>query len=231
MIGFPCFNIDRRYLLSLRKAFAFYDKITHNTAQARYDHMGKGILDIIYNILASPSKALEEISKKKPLGWAMITAVFIAVVLSFTIVPNPPELVEVIFDMEKGSFNTAPAIFFCVIIFLAALFIEGGIFHLIVVLLGGRGKYLGIVCGLCFAFLPLIFFAPLILLRALLGASGIILYHIGTLLLLLWTLVLSIIAIRNNYHYSLGRAITIYFIPGVILIIIPILVVIVFIGL
>ena len=193
--------------------------------------MEKGILlDILYQVLASPSKALEEISKRKRLGWAMITAVFIAVVLSFILLPNPPELAEEIFHIEKGSFNPALAIFLCVIIFLAALFIEGVIFHLIAVLLGGRGNYLGIVCGLCFACFPFIFFTPLMLFRALLGASGIILYHIGSLLLFLWVLVLSIIAIRQNYHFSMGRAITIYFIPGIILIIIPLLVVIVFIA-
>jgi hypothetical protein len=193
--------------------------------------MGKGILDILYQVLASPSNVLGEISKRKPLGWAMITAVFIAMALSFTIIPNPPELVEVIFDMEKGTFSPALAIFFCIIIFLVALFIVGGIFHLVAILLGGQGNILGMVCGLCFACFPFVFFAPLILLRALLGASGIILYHIGSLLLLLWVLVLAIIAIRQNYCFSIGKAITTFFIPGILLIIIPLLVVIVLITL
>jgi hypothetical protein len=193
--------------------------------------MEKGILDTLYQLLATPSKVLEEISKEKPLGLAMITAVFIAIMLSFTIVPNPSELVEVIFHMEKGSFNLAPAIFFCVIIFLAALFIEGGIFHFIAVLIGGRGNYLGIICGLCFACFPLVFFAPLMLLRALLGANGIILYHIGSLLLILWVLVLGIIAIRQNYRFSLKKAIATYFVPGIVLIIAPLFVVIAFITL
>ena len=187
--------------------------------------MEKGVLDILYELLASPSKALEEVSKRKPLGWAMITAVFIAVVLSLSFLPNPSELVEVIFDMEKGSFNLALAVFLWVIIFLVALFIEGGIFHLIAILLRGRGSYLGMVCGLCFACFPFVFFAPLTFLRALLGASGIILYPIGSLVLFLWILVLAIIAIHQNYHFSLGRAIATYFIPGILLIIVPILVV------
>lgn len=193
--------------------------------------MEKGILDILYQVLASPSKALGEVSNRKPLGWAVITAVFIAVVLSLTFLPKPSELVEVIFDMEKGSINLALAVFFWVIIFLVALFIEGGIFHLIAALLRGRGSYLGMVCGLCFACFPFVFFAPLTLLRALLGASGIILYPIGSLVFFLWILVLGIIAIRQNYQFSLWRAITTYFIPGILLIIVPILVVTVLIAL
>ena len=187
--------------------------------------MEKGILDILYQILVSPSKALAEVSNRKPLGWAVITAVFIAVVLSLTFLPNPSELVEVIFDMEKRSLNPALAIFLWVIIFLVALFVEGGIFHLTALLLRGRGSYLGMVCGLCFACFPFVFFAPLILLRALLGASGIILYPIGSLVFFLWILVLEISAIRQNYHLSLGRAIATYFIPGILLIIVPLLVV------
>lgn len=193
--------------------------------------MEKGILDILYKVLTSPSKALEEVSKRKPLGWAMVIAVFISVVISFTFLPNLPQVIEVIFDMEKGSFNLALAVFLWVIISLTALFMEGGIFHLIAILLRGRGSYLGMVCGLCFACFPFVFFAPLTLLRALFGANGIILYHIGSLFLFLWILALGIIAIHQNYRFSLGRAITTYFIPGILLFVVPLLVVTVIIAL
>ncbi len=193
--------------------------------------MERGLLDNLYQILASPSKALEQVSNRKSLGWAVITAVFIAVVVSLAYLPNPPELVEVIFDMEKGSVNLALVVFLWVIIFLVALFIEGGVLHLIAVLLRGRGSYLGMVCGLCFACFPFVFFAPMTLLRALLGASGIILYPIGSMALFLWVFVLSIIAIRQNYHFSLGRAITTYFVPNIMLIVIPLVVITVLIAL
>jgi hypothetical protein len=139
--------------------------------------------------------------------------------------PNPSELVEVIFDMDKGSFNLPLAVFLWVIIFLVALFIEGGIFHLIAILLRGHGSYLGMVCVLCFACFPFVFFAPMTFLRALLGASGTILYPIGSLALSLWILALAITAIHQNYHFSLGRAIAAYFIPGIILIIVPVFVI------
>lgn len=186
--------------------------------------MGKGLLDVLYKLLASPSKALDEVSREKPLGWTMLTAVFIAVVFSLSSLPNPPELIEVIFDMKKGSFNLALAVFLWVIIFLAALFIEGGIFHLMAVFLRGRGSYLGMVCGLCFTWFPFVFFAPLMFIRALLGASGDIVLTIGSPILFLWILALSVTAIHQNYHFSLGRAMATYFIPGILLIITPLIV-------
>ena len=61
--------------------------------------------------------------------------------------------------------------------------------------------------------------------RALLGASGTILYPIGSLALSLWILALAITAIYQNYHFSLGRAIATYFIPGILLIIVPLFII------
>lgn len=193
--------------------------------------MGKGILDILYQVLASPSKVFGEVSERKPLAWAMLSAVFVSVVFALTLLPNPPELVEEIFGLEKGTLTLVPVVVLWVIIFLVALFIEGGIFHLIATLLRGRGSYLGMVCGLCFAHFPFVFFAPLTLLRALLGSTGNILYPFGSLLLFLWILVLEVTAIRQNYHFSIGRAIATYFIPAILLIIVPLLIVTVIIAL
>jgi len=193
--------------------------------------MEKAILDIIYQVLASPLKAFEEVSRRKPLIWAMIAAVFVAIVVSFTMLPNPPELLEVIFDMEKGSFNLALAIFLWVVMVQIVLFMQGGIFHLIAILLGGKGNYLGMVCGLCFTCFPFVFFAPLTLLRSILGANGNIFYPIGSLVLFLWVFSLGIIAIHQNYRFSLGRAVITYFTPIILLIFIPLLVVTVLIAL
>lgn len=182
----------------------------------------KELLDILYKLLISPSKALAEVSERKPLGEAVLTAVFVAIVFAFSSLPNPHELIEIILDKEQGSFNPALAVVLWVVIFLIALFIEGGIFHLIAILIRSRGSYLGMVCGICFACFPFVFLAPLAFIRALLGASGTILYAICYPFIFLWVFFLAIIAIRHVYQLSPGRAIAIYFIPGILLIFIPI---------
>lgn len=187
--------------------------------------MKKGLLDILYELLTSPSKALREVTEKKPLKWAILANAFVAVVISLTFLPNPPELIEIIFDMEKGSFNIVPAIIIWVILFLAALFIEGVIFHLIARLLGGRGSYLGLLCGLCFACFPFVFFAPLTFMRALLGSSGGTFYIATYPILFFWVFILAILAIRQNYQLSLGRASAVYFIPGILLIVMPLIII------
>ncbi|MFC1925969.1 Yip1 family protein [Chloroflexota bacterium] len=187
--------------------------------------MGKGLLDILYELLTSPSKALLEVSKGKPLGRSILTAVFIAIVLAFSFLPNPPELIELIFDRERGSFNLALAVFLWVIIFLAALFIEGGIFHVIARLLRGQGSYPGMVCGLCFACFPFVLFAPLAFMRALLGTSGPVFYSIAYPIPFFWVFYLAVKTTRINYNFSSRRAIAVYFIPGILLIVFPLLVI------
>lgn len=184
-------------------------------------------MDILYQILAFPSKVFGEMVDRRSLGWALLTAVFIAVVLALTFIPNPTQLLEVIFSLERGSLNFTLIVFIWVIIFLAALFIGGGIFHLIAVLFRGQGSYLGMVSGLCFACSPLVFFAPLTFLRALLGSIGNILYPFGSLIIFLWVLIFEISAIRQNYCFSTSRAIATYFIPVTLLIIVPLLIVII----
>lgn len=187
--------------------------------------MGKGLIDILYELLVSPSKALGEITRVRPLGQSILTATFIAIVLSFTFVLNPPQLVEVVFDLERGSFNYALAVLIWVLIFLAALIIEGGIFHFISLLLQGRGSYLGMICAMCFACVPFVFFAPLTFIRALLGSAGPVFYATLYPFLFFWTFLLAVNAIRLNYNFTLLKAAAIYFIPGFLLIVIPVFVI------
>lgn len=187
--------------------------------------MKKGLLDILYELLASPSKSLGEVITRKPLGWAILTNAFVAVVISLSFLPNPPEFIEIIFDWKKGSFNLYLAIFIWVILFLMAIFIEGGIFHLIAKLFRGSGDYLGLVCGLCFACIPFVFLAPITFIRALLGASGGTFYIATYPIVFFWVFILAVKAIRQNYDLSLGKAIATYFAPGILLIVVPIVII------
>lgn len=159
----------------------------------------------------------------------MLTATFIAVISAFTLLPNPPDLVEIIFGLEKGKLSIIPAVFLWTLIFLAALFAQGLLFHIVARLLHGQGSYSGIVCGLCFALFPLVFFAPLALLRALMvSAVGNSLYSAVSLVLFLWIIYLTITSIRENYRFSLEKSVATCFIPVIVLIIIPLLLLIIF---
>ena len=186
------------------------------------------LLDLLYQVMASPSEAFRVVRERRPLGWAVLTAIFISVVSALILLPNLPDLVDVIFALEEGSLNLALAVFIWVIMFLVALLIQAGFFHMVALLLRGRGSYLGMFCGVCFACFPLVFSAPLALMRALLDSlSGHLLYYILSLIFFLWILLLYIIAICQNYNLSPGRAVATCFTPAFVVIVIPLLVLVI----
>jgi len=83
-------------------------------------------------------------------------------------------------------------------------------------------------CGVCFACFPLVFSAPLALLRALLDSSiGQLLYFVLSLIFFLWILVLYVIAIGQNYDFPLKKAVVTCFTPALVVIIIPLLVLVI----
>ena len=186
------------------------------------------LLDLLYQVMASPSEAFRLVRERRPLGWALLTAIFSSVVSALILLPNLPDLVDVIFSLDEVSLNLALAVFIWVIIFLIALLIQAGFFHLVALLLRGRGSYWGMFCGVCFACFPLVFSAPLALLRALLDSSiGQLLYFVLSLIFFLWILVLYVIAIRQNYDFPLKKAVVTCFTPALVVIIIPLLVLVI----
>ena len=185
-----------------------------------------GILDMLYQVLASPGAAFGVVSEKRPLGWALITAVLSSVVFTFVFLPNPSQLVEAIFGLERGALNIAPLVLVWLSLFPLVLLLLAGLYHLVAWLLRGRGSYLGMFCGLCFASFPLVFLAPLALIRALMDSDfGQLVYFGGALVVIVWALVLGVTAVRRNYRFLLGRAVATFVIPILLVFVVPVLVV------
>lgn len=184
------------------------------------------LIDLLYQVLLSPTVAFRLVSQKKPLGWAIGAALLPSAVVALVLLPNPPRLSEVIFGLEKGSLNAAPWWFLWLSVFLVALVIEAGFVHVVASLFRGKGSYLGMLCGLCFASFPLVLFAPLALLRALLASpTSYLLYYVGSAILYPWILILDTIAIRHNYQTSVKKAVAICFVAIFVLFILPMFIV------
>ena len=187
-----------------------------------------GVLDVLYQVLASPPTAFRVVSEKRPLGWAILTAIFSSVVFAYVILPNPHQLAETIFGLGKDTLNIAPLVLVWLSLFPLALLIQAGLLHAVAVLLRGRGSYLSIFCGVCFASFPVVFFAPLALFRAVLeSGAGQLLYNLASLVLLLWILVLDVMAVRQNYHFPLRRAVATCLIPFFLVFVAPPLIVLI----
>jgi len=186
------------------------------------------VLDILYLVLASPSYAFQVVSEKRPLGWGVATAFFSSVVFAFVLLPYPPRLVEAIFDLDRGTLDYTPLVLVWLSVFPLILMIQAGLLHLIAFAIRGKGSYLTMFCGLCFASFPLVFFAPLALLRAIIDSpSGQVIYYIGSSALFVWIIWLYVIAVRQNYRFRLGKALTACLVPFFLLILAPLLAVVI----
>ena len=187
-----------------------------------------GVLDILYQVLASPSYAFQAVSEKRPLGWGIAIAVFSSVVFAFVLLPYPPRLVEAIFDLDRGTLDYPPLVLVWLSVFPLILLIQAGLLHLIALAIRGKGSYLTMFCELCFASFPLVFFAPLALLRAIIDSpSGQVIYYIGSSALFAWIIWLYVIAVRQNYRFRLGKALTACLVPFFLLILAPLLAVVI----
>jgi len=175
--------------------------------------MQEDILETLIGVLARPTSTIHSICQQRPIGWAIIVYLVVSLVSAIT-------WIETGFYDPMGLPDLGmPAVLVgSLIINIITLVIFTAICHLVASLLGGRGSYSGLFSGFGFASVPGIFVAPLAVI-GMLPMVGPLLSVLGNFGVIVWSLVLSILAIRENYLISTGRAILIVFLPGVILLV------------
>lgn len=182
-------------------------------------------LDTLSGVLLSPSDTFEQFTSNRPVGLALLTAVSVAIVTGLVLVPNPPELAEVILDQPKGTLTLWAMLPVWVALFMAILCSQAAFVHLMAVILRGKGSYLGVLCGLCFAYLPGLFAAPLVMLRAVFSSdSANAFYQVAFPLLCLWVFILGIAAVQHTYGMSRVKAILVCSVALVALVVLPMVV-------
>jgi hypothetical protein len=126
------------------------------------------------------------------------------------------------FDLPNGTLGIWATLPIWVGIFLAILSAQAAFVHLMAVILRGKGSYLGILCGLCFAYLPGLLTAPLVMLRAVLSSEGAnAFYQVAFPLLCLWVFMLGIAAVQRNYGMTPVKAVFVCSFTLVVLVILP----------
>jgi hypothetical protein len=179
-------------------------------------------LDTLSGVLLSPSDTFEQITSNRPVGLALLTALSVAIVTGLVVVPNPPQLAEVIFDQPKGTLSLCAILPVWVALFMAVLCSQAAFVHLTAVILRCKGSYLGILCGLCFAYLPGLLAAPLVMLRAVFSsASANAFYQVIFPLLCLWVFILGIAAVQRAYGMTRVRAVFVCSLALVVLVVLP----------
>jgi hypothetical protein len=202
---------------------AFQNAMTHNqTVTMRVAEL----LDILYGLIVSPARTFQSVSYRRPWLWALTTELLISLIFAFVLLPYPPQLAGIILQVGRDTLPLVPVVLVWIVMFLIILSVQAVLFHLLATLFRGKGTYRGMLCSLCFVWLPSFFVAPLALLRAVLDSySGHILYIAGSSILCLWVLFLYFIAIRQNYQISSIRATVTCFIPLFLMFALPPLVV------
>lgn len=182
-------------------------------------------LDTLGGVLASPSKAFEEIRVKRPIVLALSTATSVAIVSGLVLVPNPPELAEVMLDLPKGTLSLWATLPVWVGLFLAILSVQAAFIHLMAMTLRSKGSFLGIFCGLCFAYFPGLLAAPLAMLRAVFSSDGAnTFYQVAFPLLCLWIFLLGIAAVQRNYAMTTVKAVFVCSLALAVLVISPVVI-------
>ncbi len=163
-------------------------------------------LETVYDVLFKPTVAMQYIAEKKLTGQAlamfgigMLVPVW-AVYAGITVTPGAPALGIMFVLHFFGSL-------FCWVLSAAVL-------NFVAELAGGRGTAVGLFAALGFSHLPRVAVTPLWVIAALLpsGPRGIAFGSIG-LLVVLWTLMLNVAAIRGAHGLSGTRAVLVLLAP------------------
>jgi hypothetical protein len=186
-------------------------KILKNKLLQEENDMEKGIIEKLVGVLVRPTSTIRSICEQRPIGWAVVIYLVVGLITTITMVD--PGMLEKLRLPELGMTEILVGF---TIINIVALVILTAICHVVASVLGGKGSYGGLFCGFGFAALPGIFAAPLAVV-GLLPVVGALLSGPGSLGIMVWSIVLSILAVRENYLVSTGRAILIYFLPLAVL--------------
>ncbi|MEE3452472.1 YIP1 family protein [Dialister sp.] len=164
------------------------------------------LLDLAYDMVTAPSKALSVIVNEEKLKEAFLLWLFVVFVISLSIFQQGPGLLLQ---------------FLGLLVFMgAALLIHSAVTDYISGLFGGMGTARGITAGFMAASLPLSLSVVFTFIEAI-GVTA--LSGIGGFVLFLWSFYLDVAAISENYNFHKGKAFLIALAPYVLTVIFLIL--------
>ncbi|MDE2822305.1 MAG: Yip1 family protein [Chloroflexota bacterium] len=172
----------------------------------------QGFFETCIGVIFVPLPTMQTIVRRRPIGWALIVIIVIAIAQGITGAASldPADFDDVEFvqgPLQGFSIVGGPALAIVSVAFFTA------ICWIMSRILGGKGSYGGLFAGFGFAYLPAVFTVPVTFMALQLdsfaqGLSGLVGFGIAV-----WTIVLSVFAIRENNNFSTGRAIAALFIP------------------
>jgi len=154
------------------------------------------VLSWLTGVISEPVFTLQEVSREKPVGWALViylAAIFL-VLLSFGISP-------------------ALVMFMWPLLFIGGFIVLGVLYHLAATLLGGSGPFAGGLSALGFSAFLFFLIPPLQFLASAAGPPGRIFAFLAYMFVFLWIMVLYVIGVKENYRLPVGRSIVVVLTP------------------
>ena len=180
-----------------------------------------GLLETAVGVVTEPVPTLRAVVRAAPLGAALLVIVVgsclsgITTLTQLRATPTAPGAPA--FPIPDGPGVLVAAAVLGPIIGLIASVIYAGILHIVTLMLGGKGPFRGLFCGMAFASIPNLFQIPLQLLGVALGPVVQATTSIATFGIAIWTIALGVIAVRENIGFSTGRAVAVVLIPMAVL--------------
>ncbi len=158
------------------------------------------ILDLMYQLLVHPRDALRTVTRGERLSQAAVVWLFMIFISSLSSI------------VEGPGFGTVFG--FCLLGFALLLVLHSAVIDYTASMIGGRGTAKGITAGFMMSSFPYAFsvFGTLLSTTGLDGLAGFWGFVIG-----IWSFVLDVLAISENYGFSTGKSILVALIPAILI--------------
>ena len=163
-------------------------------------------LERVYDVLFQPRTAMRQIAAERPLGQAVVAVITSSVLPLWGLYLSGRTTI-------MGNKLGLLLAFELLTVFLL-WFGKAAVLHLLTELCGGLGRVTGLLAALGFATLPRLLIIPLAVLSMLLPEElQAALLGLGVAIVVLWSVVLDILALKGTYDITSAKAISILVAP------------------
>ncbi len=180
----------------------------------------EGLLETAVSVITQPVLTLRRVTREQRVGWGIgLVAVVAGASLALQAATVSPRDFAGEPSQAADSFESGVRVVLIIgaltlgpIMGLSLVALTVGVVHLTSKLLRGSGIYAGLFVGFAFAEVPTALGIPVGLIPLVLGAGGVLAWLVQSGLTI-WSIVLVVIAVRENNEFTTGRAIAAFLIP------------------
>lgn len=190
--------------------------------------MEDNLFNWLSGVLVAPVSTLKKIAEAKPLGRALLVFVAVSLIGAIVSVHNPQtqELLGQLMADLGVYLSTSFIIISSLVLALLFFLFSAGVMHFVARLFKGAGSFEGLLSAYAFSVFPQVIGAPLNVLATLASPMGLALSGFLSFALSIWVLVLGVIALRESHGLTSGKAVGVYLLHLLIIVVISVAVII-----